>query len=72
MYAIRSYYEGRDEILLLSDDGTVEIDGKECKRLDDPDRKRFRGRWIRLPSPTALGEVGGGVGAELPGRPASG
>ncbi len=64
--------EGRDEILLLSDDGTVEIDGKECKRLDDPDRKRFRGRWIRLPSPTALGEVGGGVGAELPGRPASG
>jgi hypothetical protein len=40
--------EDRDEILLLSDDGTLEIDGEECKRLDDPARKRFRGRWIRL------------------------
>ncbi len=44
--------EDRDEILLLSDDGTVEIDGKECKRLDDPTRKRFRGRWIELPVPS--------------------
>jgi hypothetical protein len=41
--------EERDEILLLSDDGTVAIDGEECKRLDDPARKRFRGRWISLP-----------------------
>ena len=41
--------EARDEILLLSDDGVVEIDGEECKRLDDPARKRFRGRWIALP-----------------------
>jgi hypothetical protein len=41
--------EDRDEILLLSDDGTLEIDGGECKRLDDPARKRFRGRWVRLP-----------------------
>jgi hypothetical protein len=40
--------EERDEILVLSDDGTLEIDGEECKRLDDPARKRFRGRWIRL------------------------
>jgi len=41
--------EERDEILLLSDDGTREIDGRECKRLDDPARKRFRGRWISIP-----------------------
>jgi hypothetical protein len=41
--------EDRDEILLLSDDGTLEIEGEECKRLEDPARKRFRGRWIRLP-----------------------
>jgi hypothetical protein len=46
--------ESRDAILLLSDDGTLRIDGEECKRLDDPGRKRFRGRWIRLPSPDAV------------------
>lgn len=43
--------EERDAILLLSDDGTALIDGEECKRLDDPGRKRFRGRWIELPRP---------------------
>jgi acyl carrier protein len=42
--------EDRDEILLLSDDGAVESDGQECKRLDEPSRKRFRGRWIALPT----------------------
>ena len=42
--------EDRDEILLLSDDGTVEIDGEECKRLEDPTRKRFRGVWVRPPT----------------------
>jgi uncharacterized protein DUF3616 len=41
--------EDRDEILLLSDDGRIEIDGGECKRLAEPGRKRFRGRWIALP-----------------------
>jgi len=40
--------EERDEILVLSDDGTLEIDGEECKRLENPARKRFRGRWVRL------------------------
>jgi hypothetical protein len=40
--------EDREEILLLSDDGGVEIDGKECKRLEDPSHKRFRGRWVRV------------------------
>jgi hypothetical protein len=36
----------RGEVLLLSDDGTVEIDGKECKRLADAARMRFRGLWL--------------------------
>jgi hypothetical protein len=35
---------------LLSDDGTVLIDGVEAKRLADPVRKQFRGRFITLPS----------------------
>lgn len=43
--------EERDAILLLSDDGTVSIDGTECKRLADPARKRFRGMWVTLPPP---------------------
>ncbi|MCP3138155.1 DUF3616 domain-containing protein [Pyxidicoccus xibeiensis] len=38
-----------DEILLLSDDGTVPLDGVECKKLKDPTRKRFRGVWVKLP-----------------------
>lgn len=41
--------EQADEILLLSDDGAMTIDGVECKRLKEPARKRFRGVWIRLP-----------------------
>ncbi len=38
--------EGRSEVLLLSDDGSLPIDGTECKRLKEPTRKRFRARWI--------------------------
>jgi hypothetical protein len=34
--------------LLLSDDGTLEIDGVECKKLNDPRRKRFRAVWVEL------------------------
>ena len=43
--------EARNQVLLLSDDGSVLIDGTECKRLDDPQNKRFRGRWVTIPSP---------------------
>ncbi len=43
--------EGRDELLILSDDGTRIIDGVPCKQLVDPRRKRFPGLWLRLPSP---------------------
>lgn len=41
--------EGRDRVMLLSDDGTVSIDGTACKRLKDPAQKRFRGLWVSLP-----------------------
>jgi hypothetical protein len=43
--------DARDEVLLLSDDGVLEIDGTPCKRLEDPARKRFRGRWVSPPPP---------------------
>jgi len=39
--------EGRDKILLLSDDGSVSVEGVECKRLKDPAKKRFRGLWFK-------------------------
>jgi hypothetical protein len=42
-------FEDRPQVLLLSDDGTREIDGQPCKRLKDPTRKRFRGRWVTIP-----------------------
>jgi hypothetical protein len=41
--------EDSEDILVLSDDGTVVVDGVECKRQKDPARKRFRGVWLRLP-----------------------
>lgn len=42
--------EEREQILVLSDDGSLEIDGMPCKELKDPARKQFRGRWLALPS----------------------
>jgi hypothetical protein len=41
--------DSRSDILLLSDDGSIPIGGVECKRLDDPAQKRFRGRWLMVP-----------------------
>lgn len=41
-------FEDRDEILLLSDDGTRPVEGVPCKKLKDSARKRFRGAWVRL------------------------
>lgn len=40
--------EDRDEILLISDDGTQLVGGKRCKKLKDPSEKYFRGMWVRL------------------------
>jgi hypothetical protein len=39
--------EERDEIMLLSDDGSRTIAGERCKDLEDPRQMRFRGLWIR-------------------------
>lgn len=39
---------GKGRYLLLSDDGSREIDGTCCKDLTDPTLKRFRGRLIGL------------------------
>jgi hypothetical protein len=41
--------EGREDILVLSDDGMQEVDGKACKKLSDHGLKRFRGLWLTLP-----------------------
>lgn len=38
-------------VLLLSDDGTHELDGVPCKKLKDRSRKQFRGLWVELPNP---------------------
>jgi hypothetical protein len=40
--------ESREKLMLLSDDGSVEISGERCKRLRDPSRKAFHGRWVSL------------------------
>lgn len=41
--------EARDELLVLSDDGTRMIGGKQCKKLKSDSLKSFRGLWIKLP-----------------------
>lgn len=38
----------RLELMLLSDDGSRLVDGKECKRLNDSSKKSFRGVWATL------------------------
>jgi hypothetical protein len=40
--------EQRDSFMLLSDDGTRLMSGKECKRLKVPSEKAFRGVWVAL------------------------
>jgi hypothetical protein len=37
------------QFLVLSDDGTRQIDGEECKSLTNASQKRFRGMVVRLP-----------------------
>jgi hypothetical protein len=38
--------EAGDEVLLLSDDGSIELGGVACKKAD-PAARRFRGLWVR-------------------------
>jgi hypothetical protein len=40
--------EGREDILVLSDDGMQDVGGKACKKLGDQKLKRFRGLWMKL------------------------
>jgi hypothetical protein len=42
-------FEDRPQVRLLSDDGTRDVEGQPCKKLKDPARKRFRGRWVSVP-----------------------
>jgi hypothetical protein len=37
-----------DEVMLLSDDGTTDVDGLPCKKLKDRSKKQFRGLWVRV------------------------
>lgn len=43
--------EGRDSILVLSDDGTQPVGDTECKSVEDPAQKRFRGAWVTPSAP---------------------
>jgi len=42
-----------DELLVLSDDGTLQIRGEECKKLKDPNLRRFRAMTMALETETA-------------------
>ena len=43
-------YPDQRPFQLLSDDGTVEIEGVCCKKLPDPAERRFRSVWITPPA----------------------
>jgi hypothetical protein len=41
-------FQGDDsDYLILSDDGTTRIDGRDCKDLKDSSQKQFRGTWLK-------------------------
>jgi hypothetical protein len=47
------FYPGRDQVQVLSDEGTAKVGGIDCKALTNPALKRFSSIWISpLPSPT--------------------
>lgn len=39
-------HEAREEVLVLSDDGTRLVNGQPCKSLSLPEHKSFRGVWL--------------------------
>ncbi|MET0386997.1 MAG: DUF3616 domain-containing protein [Polyangiales bacterium] len=41
-------HDDSEDVLLLSDDGSVEVDGEPCKKLKDRRRKQFRGVWVHV------------------------
>jgi hypothetical protein len=40
--------EDRDDVLLLSDDGSRLVDGEPCKELEDAAQKQFRAAWVTV------------------------
>ncbi|HEX4354802.1 MAG TPA: DUF3616 domain-containing protein [Polyangiales bacterium] len=42
-------FEAESRLLVLSDDGTMPVDGKHCKHARDPNKQFFRGMWLQLP-----------------------
>lgn len=49
--AVIVYPDHRWPFQLLSDDGTLEIDGLCCKKVPDPAQRRFRSVWVTPPKP---------------------
>ncbi|MGC3981815.1 MAG: DUF3616 domain-containing protein [Steroidobacteraceae bacterium] len=43
-----AFFISGERILLLSDDGSRMLQGKECKQLKDAQQKYFRGLWVGL------------------------
>jgi hypothetical protein len=41
--------EGRDQLLVSSDDGNLKVGGKPQKKLKNPNLRRFRARLMPLP-----------------------
>ena len=39
-------HEERSDVLLLSDDGTETVGGVACKKLKNPQQRRFRAMWM--------------------------
>jgi hypothetical protein len=42
--------DSRDEVMVLSDDGTRLVNGTACKKLKDARERSFRGIWLKLPA----------------------
>jgi hypothetical protein len=40
------FFPGEARFLVLSDDGTLKVQGVDCKRLTDPSQRRFRAAWV--------------------------
>jgi hypothetical protein len=43
-------FAAEPRVLVLSDDGTVDVGGTPCKHLADPNQQSFRGLWVRVPN----------------------
>lgn len=40
--------DGAGEYFVLSEDGSGAVEGEDCKSLEYPDKKRFRGATVKL------------------------